>query len=80
MDIIDIAHYDTEKITMDFFVNFFAAKAPDLEVRKSKANKRIYKLIIDKEYAKNIKQIIKINMLINFFILHLLYTNLILFI
>lgn len=44
MDIIDIAHYDTEKITMDFFVNFFAAKAPDLEVIKSKANKRIYKV------------------------------------
>lgn len=44
MDLIDVAHYDTEKITMDFYMNFFAEKAPDLEVIKSKANKRIYKV------------------------------------
>ena len=43
MDIIDIAHYDTEKITMDFFVDFFRSNAPELEVIKSKANIRIYK-------------------------------------
>ncbi|MBQ8526285.1 MAG: Nif3-like dinuclear metal center hexameric protein [Clostridia bacterium] len=44
MDIIDIAHYDTEKITMDFFVKFFENKMPELQIIKSKANKRIYKI------------------------------------
>ena len=44
MDVIDIAHYDTEKITMDFFKEFFAHNAPELDVVKSKANIRIYKI------------------------------------
>ena len=44
MDIIDVAHYDTEKITMDFFKEFFANEAPEIEVVKSKANIRIYKI------------------------------------
>ena len=44
MDIIDVAHYDTEKITMDFFAEFFANEAPEIEVIKSKANIRIYKV------------------------------------
>ena len=44
MAVIDIAHYDTEKIVMDFFVDFFASKMPDIQVVKSSANKRIYKV------------------------------------
>lgn len=44
MDLIDIAHYDTEKITMDFYADFFAKRYPSLEVLKSKENKRIYKI------------------------------------
>ena len=44
MAVIDIAHYDTEKITMDFFVEFFAKAAPQLDVIKSVANKRIFKV------------------------------------
>ncbi len=44
MDVIDVAHYDTEKITMDFFKEFFAKRAPQIEVEKSKANIRIYKI------------------------------------
>ena len=42
--VIDIAHYDTEKITMDFFSEFFAENIPDIEVVKSVANKRIFKV------------------------------------
>ncbi len=44
MAVIDIAHYDTEKITMDFFCGFFAENMPDIEVIKSVANKRIFKV------------------------------------
>ena len=44
MDIIDVAHYDTEKITMTFFKEFFAKEIPGIEVVKSKANVRIYKV------------------------------------
>lgn len=44
MDIIDIAHYDTEKIAMDFFKEFFAREMPCIKVEKSLANKRIYKV------------------------------------
>lgn len=44
MDIIDIAHYDTEKITMDFFERFLSKQAPQIEVAQSKANIRIYKI------------------------------------
>lgn len=42
MDLIDIAHYDTEKIVMDYFELFFAHT--DLQIIKSKANKRIFKI------------------------------------
>lgn len=42
MDLIDIAHYDTEKIVMDYFEEFFADV--DLQIVKSKANKRIFKI------------------------------------
>lgn len=44
MDLIDIMHYDTEKIVMDFFVEFFAERIPGLKVIKSKSNIRIYKV------------------------------------
>ena len=44
MAVIDIAHYDTEKITMDFFTEFFAEMMPDIEVVKSVANKRVFKI------------------------------------
>ena len=44
MAVIDIAHYDTEKITMDFFAELFAKEVPQLEVVKSVANKRIFKV------------------------------------
>ena len=44
MDIIDVAHYDTEKITMNFFKAFLGNNAPEIEVIKSKANIRIYKI------------------------------------
>ena len=46
MDLIDIAHYDTEKITMDFYVDFFAENIPGVQIIKSKANKRIYKIYV----------------------------------
>lgn len=46
MALIDIAHYDTEKITMDFYIGFFKEKLPDIEIVKSKANKRIYKIYV----------------------------------
>lgn len=46
MALIDIAHYDTEKITMDFYVEFFRELMPGLQVEKSKANKRIYKIYV----------------------------------
>lgn len=44
MAVIDIAHYDTEKITMDFFADFFTENLPDIEIIKSVANKRIFKV------------------------------------
>ncbi len=42
MDLIDIAHYDTEKIVMEYFEKFFSDT--DLQIVKSKANKRIFKI------------------------------------
>ena len=44
MAVIDIAHYDTEKITMEFFADFFNENLPDIEIIKSVANKRIFKV------------------------------------
>ena len=44
MAVIDVAHYDTEKIAMDFFAEFFSREIPELEVVKSVANKRIFKI------------------------------------
>lgn len=44
MAVIDVAHYDTEKITMDFFQSFFEKNMSDIEVIKSVANKRIFKV------------------------------------
>ena len=44
IDLIDIMHYDTEKIVMDFFVEFFGERMPALKVIKSKSNIRIYKV------------------------------------
>ena len=38
------SYYDTEKITMDFFSEFFAENMSDIEVIKSVANKRIFKV------------------------------------
>ncbi len=42
-DIIDILHYDSEKIVIDFFEEFFAKNIPDLSVVKSKANTGVVK-------------------------------------
>ena len=39
MKLVDIGHFDTEKIVMDFFIEFLSDE--NLELVKSKANKRI---------------------------------------